>query len=186
MKNFRRSAAPSPNSPVASKGHRSSFSQIPTINSVLQNYRRSAVPTPDSLEAYRSGLPQTPPRLPPSSKRLKIRRSVRIPDSDFTQLLFRIKVKSDGTLLDYCTSVLLLVEIKKAKPSCQIFDFAQVLLQTNQQACHAFASYPGVTAFGLVIALGDCWTYREYRRSNMKSSPLWKARWLSSKKKISD
>ena len=172
MKRYRRSAAPSPDSPLSFKSHRSGLSQIPPINSVLQakNYRRSAAPAADSPEAYRSGLPQTPPKLSPSSIRTKKRRSVRIPD--FAQLLFRIRInKSDGTLLDYRTGVLLLVEIKKAKTSCQIYDFVQVLLQTNQQARHAFASYPGVDALGMVVALGDCWTYREYLRSDMKPSP---------------
>ena len=146
MKIYRRSAAPSPDSPEASKGYRS----------------------------FRSGLPQTPPRLSPSSKRLRQRRSVRIPD--FAQLLFEIKVnKSDGTLdypLSYRAGVLLLVEIKKATSSCQIFDFLSVLDQTDEQARHAFASYPRVNTFGLIVALGNRWIYREYYRKDLSPSPI--------------
>jgi hypothetical protein len=54
---------------------------------------------------------------------------------------------------------LLLVEIKRALSPCQILDFLKVLHKTAEQACHAFATYyPGVNAFGAVIALGDCWS----------------------------
>lgn len=40
-----------------------------------------------------------------------------------------------------------------------------------QQARHAFASYPQVNILGVIIALGDCWTYREYSRINLSPSP---------------
>ena len=150
------------------------------INSVLQmkTYRRSAAPSPESPEAskgfrsFRSGLPQTPPRLSPSSKKLRQRRSVRIPD--FAQLLYEIKVNKDGTVDSppICRSgVLLLVEIKRAASSCQIFEILLVLDQTDEQAHHAFASYPRVNVFGLIISLGDCWTYREYHRKDLRPSP---------------
>ena len=127
------------------------------INSVLQpevkDFRRSAAPSPEA-------------------KKRRQWRSVRIPD--FAQLLFEVDInKSNGTLNNYRTGVLLLVEIKKAMPSgsCRIFDFAKVLQQTDEQARHAFASYPGVNALGAVIALGDCWTYREYFRKDLRPSP---------------
>jgi hypothetical protein len=67
--------------------------------------------------------------------------------------------------------LLLLVEIKKAKAGCRIYDFAQVLDQTDEQARNAFASYPAVNNFGSIIALGDCWTYREYSRKDSRPSP---------------
>jgi hypothetical protein len=68
----------------------------------------------------------------------------------------------------YHIGPLLLVEIKKAKASCQIYDFAEVLDQTDQQACYAFATYPVVNSLGLIIALGNCWTYREYNWINLR------------------
>lgn len=148
MNKFRRSAAPSPEAPAASnlKG----LPQSPPINSVLQNYWRSA-PTPGSPEAfkgYRSSPPHTPPPKMPRSlaKKRKQWRSVRIPD--FAQLLYRVRVKSDGAFRDYFVGVLLLVEIKKAKHSCQMQDFFQVMDQTGQQARHSFSSYQHVSVLG--------------------------------------
>lgn len=74
-------------------------------------------------------------------------------------------------LARYRVGPLLLVEIKKAKAGCQIYDFAEVLDQTDQQARNAFATYPVVNSLGLIIALGDCWTYREYKREDFVPSP---------------
>lgn len=70
----------------------------------------------------------------------------------------------------HCLGPLLLVEIKKAKADCQIYDFAEVLDQIDQQARNAFATYPVVNSLGLIIALGDCWTYREYKRDDFAPS----------------
>ena len=42
--------------------------------------------------------------------------------------------------------------------------------QTNEQAHHAFSTYPWVNVFGMVIALGDCWVYREYYRKDLRLS----------------
>lgn len=39
------------------------------------------------------------------------------------------------------------------------------------QCRHTFMSFPEVHTLGLIVALGDCWTYREYDRRNMISSP---------------
>jgi hypothetical protein len=63
------------------------------------------------------------------------------------------------------------VEIKRAVQECRRWSFVGVLDQTDQQARHAFASYSEINTLGVIIALGDCWTYREYNRHNMKSSP---------------
>ena len=71
----------------------------------------------------------------------------------------------------YRVGPLLLVEIKKAKAGCQIYDFAQVLDQTDQQARYAFAAYPVVNSLSVIVALGDCWTYREYKREDFAPSP---------------
>jgi hypothetical protein len=71
----------------------------------------------------------------------------------------------------YLVGPLLLAEIKKAKAGCQIYNFAEVLDQTNQQAHNAFATYPVVSSLSLIIALGDCWTYREYKREDFAPSP---------------
>jgi hypothetical protein len=70
------------------------------------------------------------------------------------------------------THLLLLVEIKRSIPSCWMYNFARVLDQTNQQACNAFASFPEVNTFGLIIALGDCWTYR-YHQEELRPSLTW-------------
>jgi len=73
--------------------------------------------------------------------------------------------------LRYLVGPLLLVEIKRADQSCQFFDFTEVFEQTTQQARHAFASFPKVNIIGVITALGDCWTYREYDRRNLSPSP---------------
>ena len=73
--------------------------------------------------------------------------------------------------LRYLVGPLLLVEIKRADQSCQLFDFTEVFEQTAQQAPHAFASFPKVNIIGVITALGDCWTYREYDRRNLSPSP---------------
>ena len=149
------------------------------INSVLQVkiFQRSAAPSPESPETLRgyrhsrSGLLQTPPRLSFSSKKPRLRRSLRIPD--FAQVLFEIKLNKDGTLdlpLVYRAGPLLLVEIKKAKPSCQAYDITLSMNQTDEQAHHAFASYPRINDLGLIIAVGDCWIYREYSRIEQRPS----------------
>jgi hypothetical protein len=137
----------------------------------VKNPRRSAAPSPEAFRGYRSDLPQTPPKSSPSSTRLRRQRR----STDFAQLLFEIVSNKPGGTVDdplkYRAGILLLVVIKRAMPSCQIFDFLKVMGQTNQQARHAFASYPKVDAFGLVIALGDCWTYREYHREDLRPCP---------------
>lgn len=71
----------------------------------------------------------------------------------------------------YKKSVILLVEIKRATKSHDIWYFYEVLDQTDQQALRAFASFPEVKTLGLIVALGDCWTYREYHREKMVASP---------------
>ena len=113
-----------------------------------------------------SVFPPTPPKSLPSSTSLKRKRH-----SDIAQLRFEIKGVSADDPLKHRDSLLLQVVIKKAVPSCQIFDFLKVMDQTDQQACHAFASYPKIDTFGLVVALGDCWTYREYHRKDLRPSP---------------
>jgi hypothetical protein len=117
----------------------------------VNNSRRSAAPSPEARKIRRHS-------------------SVRIPD--FAQLLFEVNVdKTKGILDGYRSAVLLLVEIKKVgSGSCQIFDFVVVIAQTDEQARHAFATYPGVSSFGVVIAIGDCWIYREYHRKDMRQS----------------
>lgn len=136
--------------------------------------QRFAAPSPEVFKGYRADLPQTPPKLTPDRKmKGGIKRSTRIPD--FVQLLFQIKVKQPGFILDdppkHRTRLLLIVEIKRTPPPYNIHDFIKVLYQTDQQARHAFASYPEVNAFGVIIALCDCWTYREYHRGSLKTPP---------------
>jgi hypothetical protein len=63
------------------------------------------------------------------------------------------------------------VEIKRAVENCQEWFFHEAFDQTDQQAVHALASYPEINTLGVIVALGDCWTYREYDRHNMESSP---------------
>jgi len=122
------------------------------------------------LKVYAQISLRLPQGCHPAKKKRKQLRSFRIPD--FAQLLFRVRLKqSDGTIDDHRVGVLLLVEIKKAKANCQIFDFIDVMAQTNEQARHAFASYPRVNTFGMIIAFGDLWTYREYFRVDFRPSP---------------
>lgn len=136
---------------------------------------RFTAPSPEVFKGYRADLPQTPPKLLTPDRKMKQikKRSTRIPD--FVQLLFQIKVKNPGSILDdppkHRNRILLLVEIKRALISYEMYDFIKVLDQTDQQARHAFASYPEVNTFGLIIALGDHWTYREYNRESLRPSP---------------
>ena len=55
--------------------------------------------------------------------------------------------------------------------NCREWFFHEVFDQTDQQAVHAFASYPEIDTLGVIVALGDCWTYREYDRHYMELSP---------------
>jgi hypothetical protein len=75
----------------------------------------------------------------------------------------------------YCVSPLLLVEIKKAKAGCQIYNFTEVLDQTDQQAHNAFVTYPVVNSLGLIIALGDCWMYKRYEWEDFALSPTFRS-----------
>ena len=59
---------------------------------------------------------------------------------------------------------------KKGPSSNRIWDFGK-LVQTDLQARHAFASYQAVDVFGAILALDDCWTYREYDQENLRPSP---------------
>lgn len=135
---------------------------------------RFAAPSPEVFKGFRQDLLQTPPKLSPQqrTKLKKKKRSIRIPD--FAQLVFKMRVHPPNNALDdppICLKrVILLVEIKAAIESCEIWYFHGVLDQTDQQARHAFASYPEVDALGVIVALGDCWTYREYFREEMGSS----------------
>jgi hypothetical protein len=132
-------------------------------------------PSPEFYRGFREDLPQTPPKLSPP--RLEVhkpkKRSTRIPD--FVQFVFRIRQHPPNNILDtppiYIKRIILLVEIKRAIKSCELWYFTGVLDQTDQQARRAFASFPEVNTLGLIVALGDCWTYREYARCNMVSSP---------------
>jgi hypothetical protein len=135
---------------------------------------RFAAPSPEVFKGFRQDLLQTPPKLSPqrckSQKQKK--RSTRIPD--FAQLVFRIKIHPTNSLDDppiHTKRIMLLVEIKRAVLNCDVWYFDSVLDQTDRQACRAFASCPEVNTLGLIVALGDCWTYREYSRENMRSSP---------------
>ena len=65
--------------------------------------------------------------------------------------------------------IILLVEIKRAVENCREWFFHEVFDQTDQQAVHG--SYPEINTLGVIVALGDCWTYREYDRHNMELSP---------------
>jgi hypothetical protein len=42
--------------------------------------------------------------------------------------------------------------------------------QTEQQAYHAFHTFPEVDTLGVIIALGDCWTYRVYEKESLRPS----------------
>jgi hypothetical protein len=152
-------------------------SQIPANkwNQQMKSPARSTVPSPEVYKGFRKELLQIPPKHSPTKTegKLKKKLSTRIPD--FVQLIFRIRVHNPNYTLDdppiHMTCVLLLVEIKRALESCQIWDFHNVLDQTDQQARRTFAAYPEVNTLGLIIALGNCWTYREYSRELMRSSP---------------
>jgi hypothetical protein len=67
--------------------------------------------------------------------------------------------------------IILLVEIKPKVEVPRCLGFVKILHQTDQQAHHAFTSYPEVNTLGVIIALGDLWTYREYECKNMRTSP---------------
>jgi hypothetical protein len=141
----------------------------------MKSSARSAAPSPEVFKGFREDLLKTPPKPSPTNRKVKQRkkRSTRIPD--FVQLVFRIRVHNPNDTLDnppiHLTRVLLLVEVKRAIKSCQIWNFHTVLDQTDQQARRTFATYPEVNTLGLIIALGDCWTYREYARESIRPSP---------------
>ena len=104
-----------------------------------------------------------------------------------------MKVNKPGGTINippiYRTGLLLLVEVKKASPACQMFEFLKVMEQTDQQSRHAFAYYPRVSIFGMVIAIGDLWLYREYYREDLRPSPniwiphLWILTWMNKKRR---
>lgn len=132
-------------------------------------------PSPEVYKGFRQDLPKTPPKLSPPRlvKHRRKKRSTRIPD--FVQLVFKIRVQPPNNSLvipqAHIKRIILLVEIKRAVEKCQEWFFDQVFDQTDQQAVHAFAPYPEINTLGVIAALGDCWTYREYDRHNMESSP---------------
>ena len=132
-------------------------------------------PSPEVYKGFRQDLPKTPPKLSPPRlvKHKRKKCSTRIPD--FVHLVFRIRVHPPNNTLvipqAHIKRIILLAEIKRAVENCQEWFFHEVFDQTDQQAVHAFASYPEINTLGVIIALGDCWTYREYDRHNMESSP---------------
>lgn len=132
-------------------------------------------PSPEVYKGFRQDLPKTPPKLSPPRlvKHKRKKCSTRIPD--FVHLVFRIRVHPPNNTLvipqAHIKRIILLAEIKRAVENCQEWFFHEVFDQTDQQAVHAFASYPEINTLGVIIALGDCWTYREYDRDNMESSP---------------
>jgi hypothetical protein len=132
-------------------------------------------PSPEVFRGFREDLPQTPPKFSPPRREIQKpkKRSTRIPD--FVQFVFRIRVHPPNNILDnppiHIKRIVLLVEIKRAVQFCELWYFTNVLDQTDQQARRTFVSFPEVHTLGLIVALGDCWTYREYDRRNMVSSP---------------
>ena len=133
---------------------------------------RFSAPSPEVFKGFRHDLPQTPPT--PSIQPLSSRpqRSIRIPD--FAQLIYKLKLNTDKMLDDppvYMKRIILLVEIKPKVDVPQRWGFLKIFRQTEQQARYAFASYPAVDTLGVIVALGDFWTYREYERENMRTSP---------------
>lgn len=133
------------------------------------------VPSPEIYKGFRQDLPKTSPKLSPPRfvKHKRMNRSTRIPE--FVQLVLKIRVEPPNHTLviprAHIKRVILLVEIKRAVENCQEWFFFEVFDQTDQQAAHAFASYPEINTLGVIIALGDCWIYREYDWHNMESSP---------------
>jgi len=143
---------------------------------VFLNFQRSAAPSPEVFKGVDRAVllkTPTPQASPRQSATRRKKRSTRIPD--FAQFIFKITVNQPANTVDipprYRGRLVLLVEIKKILTPCQLSDFAAVFQQTDQQARHVFASYPEVNTFGLIIALGDCWTYREYSRKDLRPSP---------------
>lgn len=99
--------------------------------------------------------------------------STQIPD--FVQLVFQIKTETPTSILDdpliYRPRLLLIIEIKRATALDKSWDIYKVLAQTDRQACHTFASFKELNMFGAIIALGDCWAYKEYVREDLRPSP---------------
>lgn len=140
---------------------------------------RSAAPSPETIRGTPSPkiLRRSPnevlgahPMFLASHSRRK--RSTRIPD--FVQLLYRLNINPDGTIdrpVRYSTRIILLVEIKRILEVPTLRSFNDVLPQTDQQARHAFANSPHSQLFGVIIAIGDYWTYVEYDRNHIRTSP---------------
>ena len=96
-------------------------------------------------------------------------RSTRIPD--FVQLLYKVKINPDDTLDKYVKRIMLLVEIKRCADTPSAASFVGILPQTDQQARHAFATSLSTQTLGVIIAIGAFWTYIEYDRDHIRSSP---------------
>jgi hypothetical protein len=146
---------------------------------------RYSAPSPEVFKGSRQDLPQTPPnpdslpfqplQTPPESKSMSYKpqkkRSTRIPD--FVQLIYKV-ARTANTIDDpphFTKRILLLVEIKRKVLSFQPWSFVEVFPQTDQQARRAFAAFSDTSTIGVIIALGDCWTYREYHRNEIEASP---------------
>jgi hypothetical protein len=142
-------AAPSPES-----SRRSSSSEA------RRAFQRNSAPSPESLSSSRAPL-----------SRPRIKRSTRIPD--FAQLVYRLCINPDNTVncpveLDH--RIILLVENKPRLDSPTEANFTAVLGQTDEQARHAFASFPNLTTLGVIIAVGPYWTYVEYDSADIPPS----------------
>ena len=133
---------------------------------------QSSAPSPEVYKGFRQDLPETAPPLTSNSRAYK---STRIPD--FTQWVYKMRQHA-GQMLDnppvYMKRIVLLVEIKRKPLTASgpmTWLFSKILIQTGEQARHAFAACPEVNTIGVIVAIGDLWTYREYRRQRMGTSP---------------
>ncbi|KAF9459180.1 hypothetical protein BDZ94DRAFT_1325002 [Collybia nuda] len=89
------------------------------------------------------------------------KKSTRIPD--FVQLIFRPKA---AEFPSFEKMIILLVEIKKRVPQGipTLINQNSLLDQVHAQVYHAFSTDMSIHTLGIIIALGDAWTYQEYNR----------------------
>lgn len=133
---------------------------------------RHGAPSPEPFRGSPSQLMDTPPGpaanspLPPGKKSTRI--------TDFAQLLYQVRVKSDGTIpypIEFRKhSLLLIVEVKRCAMLPNLLAFIDILPQTDQQAHRVFTTFPTMQRFGAIIAIGAYWTYVEYDWNNIRPS----------------
>lgn len=158
-------APKSSDSSISSRARRNLRSPS-AASSVLSSAPASMISS--ALSSATAGAPSGSPSMSPSAPHLlNPKKSTRIPD--FVQLVFR---PSTDVPSKFERMVILLVEIKKRYPhnTPTFMNQGSLAEQVHAQAYHAFAADKSIRTVGIIVALGDAWTYKEYDRQSAWSN----------------